>query len=208
MVYFARFLERLHGFFGKLRNCLCMLFLCLDSLSLPFYVCVWALKLPYHSSWVFCTKKNTLSKKIACRAKMALALCLPMLSPASSKGLRPDVRSRSLLSAGHSATLWTFCTFNVFMACWCCKFPLGSSGFVVVIFFPRHKDWTPQKLFEAFTHFGRGRRWNSGLFTLSKLECSKQASCQNIALHMSAWDNGTRLEVSFRRFFLREVRVI
>lgn len=62
MVYFARFLERLHGFFGKLRNCLCMLFLCLDSLSLPF-MCVWALKLPYHSSWVFCTKKNTLSKK-------------------------------------------------------------------------------------------------------------------------------------------------
>jgi len=136
---------------------------------------------------------------------MALALCLPTLSPASSKGLRPDVRSRSLLSAGHSATLWAFCAFYTsILALWCAishwdRVDSSSS-------FPRPKIG-PQKLFEAFTHFGRGRRWDSGLFTLSKLDCSKQASCQNIALHMSAWDNGTRLEVSFRRFFLREVRV-
>lgn len=65
-VFCARFLEGLHGLFGKLRAiALCMLFLCLDSLSLPFMCVFWALKLPYHSSWVFCTKKkkNTLSKK-------------------------------------------------------------------------------------------------------------------------------------------------
>jgi len=96
------------------------------------------------------------------------------------------------------------CILHVNFGAVVCNFPLGSSGFVVVIFFPRPKIG-PQKLFEAFTHFGRGRRWDSGLFTLSKLESSKQASCQNIALHMSAWDNGTRLEVSFRRFFSSRV---
>jgi len=69
----------------------------------------------------FCAlKKHLEQKKIACRARMALALCLPTLSPASSKGLRPDVRSRSLLSAGHSATLWAFCAFYTsILALWC-----------------------------------------------------------------------------------------
>jgi hypothetical protein len=59
MVYFARFLERLHGFFGKLRNCLCMLFLCLDSLSLPFYVCVLGAKTPVPFFLGFLYKKKT-----------------------------------------------------------------------------------------------------------------------------------------------------
>jgi len=60
------------------------------------------------------------------------------------------------------------CILHVNFGAVVCNFPLGSSGFVVVIFFPRPKIG-PQKLFEAFTHFGRGRRWDSGLFTLSKL---------------------------------------
>lgn len=84
----------------------------------------------------FCTKKNTLSKKIACRAKMALALCLPMLSPASSKGLRPDVRSRSLLSAGHSATLWAFCAFYTSILALWCAFPIGIEWIRRRHFFP------------------------------------------------------------------------
>lgn len=63
MVYFARFLERLHGFFGKLRNCLCMLFLCLDSLSLPFYVCVLGAKTPVPFFLGFLYKKKHLEQK-------------------------------------------------------------------------------------------------------------------------------------------------
>jgi len=96
------------------------------------------------------------------------------------------------------------CILHVNFGAVVCNFPLGSSGFVVVIFFPRPKIG-PQKLFEAFTHFGRGRRWDSGLFTLSKLECSTGVVSKTSPLHTSAWDNGTRLEVSFRRFFSSRV---
>jgi hypothetical protein len=115
-VYFARVFRRSFTAFSENRAQL----LC-NAPSLPrfslFYLllCVLCLDaktpVPFFLGFLFkkkTKKKHLEQKKIACRARMALALCLPTLSPASSKGLRPDVRSRSLLSAGHSATLWAF----------------------------------------------------------------------------------------------------
>jgi hypothetical protein len=64
------------------RNCCAMLLLCLDSLFFTFYCvcCVWMLKLPYHSSWGFCSKKkkkkNTLSKKKSRVARGWPSLCV------------------------------------------------------------------------------------------------------------------------------------
>jgi hypothetical protein len=65
MVYFARVFWR--GFTAFSANCAQLL---VHALSLPrfslftfLYVCVWALKLPYHSSWVFLYKKKHLEQK-------------------------------------------------------------------------------------------------------------------------------------------------
>lgn len=153
-VYFcACFPERLHGLFGKPRAiCCAMLLFCLDSLSFPFYVCVvWALKTPYHSSWVFCAlKKNTLSKKNRVSREdgprfVFAYVVARFLERASTR------RSLALFAERGSFRnpLGFYCAFytrQFFLALCGVQFPIGIEWIRRRHFFPSIKDWTSKTL--------------------------------------------------------------